>query len=118
MDAETIRIHALSKKGVTESFPFNETTLVFKVMNKMFLLMALDETPVHINVKCNPDLAIELRERYPNVLPGYHMNKKNWNTVICDGSVSDKLLKEWMDHSYEEVVLTLPLKTQALLKEL
>jgi len=88
---------------VTEEFPFDETTLVFKVAGKMFALTDL-EGDFTINLKCDPELALELRERYPYVLPGWHMNKKHWNTIVVDSSVTDELLLEWVDHSYKMVV--------------
>ena len=103
MNAEQIRNYALAKEGVTEGFPFGEDTLVFKVNNKIFLLVALDETPLCFNVKCEPGKAIELRDEYPDaVLPGYHMNKKHWNTVIAT-QLKALLLKEMIDDSYELV---------------
>jgi Uncharacterized protein conserved in bacteria len=104
MDIETIRYYCLSKPDVAETMPFGPDTLVYKVNGKIFLLMRMDNVPLSFNVKCNPDVAIELRERYPCVMPGYHMNKKHWNTIIVDGSVSFKQLKEWIDHSYDLVV--------------
>ena len=107
MHVESIREYCLSKPEATEGFPFGEDTLVFKVMDKMFALMNL-EGDLSINLKCKPDKAIELRENHSAVLPGYHMNKKYWNTVMVDDSVSDTLLKEWIDHSYDEVVKGLP----------
>lgn len=110
MNIETLREYCLSKKGATEDFPFGETTLVFKVMNKMFLLVSLDASPLQFNAKCDPDKAIELREQYDAVQPGYHMNKKHWNTVIIDGSVPQKLLREMIDDSYELIVQSLPKK--------
>ena len=95
MNIEQLRDYILQKPSVTEGFPFGEDTLVFKTNNKIFLLAGLDNNPLQFNVKCNPDKAIELREEYPeNILPGYHMNKKHWNTVIVDGAISNKLLKE------------------------
>ena len=103
MDVEQIREYCLSRAGTEEALPFGPDTLVFKVNGKIFLLLSLDARPVQFNVKCNPEKAEELREEYDCVLPGYHMNKKHWNTVIADGSVSMKLLKEWIDHSYELV---------------
>lgn len=103
MDIEAIREHALKKNGVEEGFPFGETVLVFKVKGKIFLLLPLDEEVVQFNVKCDPDRAIELREQYEVVQPGYHMNKKHWNTVIVDGTLTTKQLKEMIDHSYELV---------------
>ncbi len=100
MDIEQLRQYALSKEEVEEGFPFGETTLVFKVQGKIFMLMALDEVPHRINLKCDPEKALELREAYDAVLPGYHMNKKHWNTVIVNGSLSNQLLKEMIDASY------------------
>ena len=101
MNVETLREYVLQKPSVTEGFPFGEDTLVFKVNNKVFLLVGLDASPLQFNVKCDPDKAIELREEFPGaVLPGYHMNKKHWNTIIVDGTLSQKQLKEMMDHSY------------------
>lgn len=100
MNIEEFREYCLSKKGVTEDLPFDEETLVFKVSGKMFALTGLDEQELSINLKCDPEKAIELRERYPCVQPGYHMNKMHWNTVNIDGSVPDKLVKEWIDNSY------------------
>ena len=93
---------------VTESFPFDEKTLVFKVAGKIFALTGLDNHPLQINLKCNPEKAIELRENFECVQPGYHMNKKHWNTVIVNESVNDSLLIEWIDHSYDCVIAGLP----------
>ncbi len=107
MNIEEFREYCLKKKGVTEELPFGETTLVFKVMGKMFALTNLDGD-FTVNLKCDPDLAIEMRERYPAVIPGYHMNKKHWNTIIIDGSIAQKLICEWIDHSYNLVVAQLP----------
>lgn len=118
MDIETLHQYCLSKKGAEESFPFGEETLVFKVMGKLFLLTGMASQPLQFNVKCDPEKAIELREKYSCVLPGYHMNKQHWNTVICDGSVNDKLLKEWIDHSYELIVSSLSKKLKQELSEL
>jgi predicted DNA-binding protein (MmcQ/YjbR family) len=104
MNIEELRSYTLEKPSVTESFPFGEDTLVFKVNEKIFLLTGLDSSPLQFNVKCDPDKAIELREAYPEaVLPGYHMNKKHWNTIIVNGSLSKKQLKEMIDHSYNLV---------------
>ena len=101
MDVETIREYVLQKENVTEGFPFGEDTLVFKVNNKFFLLMSLDTSPLQFNVKCNPDEAIELRDEFPeNILPGYHMNKKHWNTIIVNGKLSNKLILQMIDNSY------------------
>src|SRR6187549_2609290 len=103
MNIESLREYCLSKPGVEETLPFGPDTLVYKVVGKIFLLTGLDEEQLSFNVKCDPDKAIELREEFPCVQPGYHMNKKHWNTVLVDGSVADKRLKEWIDHSYELV---------------
>jgi predicted DNA-binding protein (MmcQ/YjbR family) len=103
MDIEFIRNYCLSKDGVEETLPFGPDTLVYKSGGKVFLLMGLDSDPLQFNVKCDPEKALELREEYPSVIPGYHMNKKHWNTIIVDGSVPTKHLKEWIDHSYELV---------------
>ncbi len=102
MNIETLREYCLSKPGVSESFPFDEDTLVFKVLNKIFLLTSLDAS-LSINVKCDPERALEWREQYPCVIPGYHMNKKHWNTVLIDGSLSDDQIHEMIDHSYHLV---------------
>lgn len=102
MNIEILREYCVGKVNVTEGFPFGDDTLVFKVKGKIFALANLDgET--RINLKCDPEYAIELRERHPCVIPGYHMNKKLWNTIIIDGSVPDKTIKEWIDHSYNLV---------------
>ena len=111
MTLESFRDYCLAKKGVTESMPFGEETLVFKVMDKIFALTSFDSQPLSFNVKCNPEKAIELREQFTCVQPGYHMNKKHWNTVIADGSATDNQLQEWIDHSYELVAQSLT-KTQ------
>jgi predicted DNA-binding protein (MmcQ/YjbR family) len=104
MDIEQLRDYVLQKPSVTEGFPFGEDTLVFKTKEKIFLLAGLDSSPLQFNVKCDPAKAIELREEFPNnVLPGYHMNKKHWNTIIIDGTLTSKLLKEMIDHSYDLV---------------
>lgn len=118
MNLEELREYCLRKKGVEESFPFDNNTLVFKVMGKMFLLTGLEYQPVQFNAKCDPDKAVELREKYDCVQPGYHMNKQHWNTVICDGSVSQKLLRQWIDDSYDLIVASLPKKLKAELEEL
>ena len=104
MNIEMIREYILQKPSVTEGFPFGEDTLVFKVKDKIFFLAGLEEMPLQFNVKCDPEKAIQLREEYPeSVLPGYHMNKKHWNTIIVDGRLSAKQLKEMIDDSYELV---------------
>ncbi|MEK6781891.1 MAG: MmcQ/YjbR family DNA-binding protein [Bacteroidota bacterium] len=103
MTLEELRTYCLSKPSVEESLPFGPDTLVFKVRGKVFLITGFDYSPLQFNVKCDPDKAIDLRERYACVLPGYHMNKKHWNTVIVDGSAPVSLLKEWIDDSYKLV---------------
>lgn len=104
MNIEELRDFVLQKPLVTEAFPFGEDTLVFKVKEKIFLLTGLENNPVQFNVKCNPEKAIEWRETYPDcVLPGYHMNKKHWNTVIANGNLSKLQLKEMIDDSYNLV---------------
>ena len=104
MDIESIRDYVLAKPSVTEGFPFGETVLVFKVNNKMFLLLPLDTVPLQFNVKCEPDKAIEWRESFPEaVLPGFHMNKKHWNTVIVNRYLTKQQLLEMIDGSYELV---------------
>ncbi len=103
MNIEELRAYVLEKLDVEEGFPFGESTLVFKVGGKLFLLVSLDAQPLQFNVKCNPECAIELRDEFASVLPGYHMNKKHWNTVIVDNSLTNRHLKEFIDHSYELV---------------
>ena len=112
MNIEELRAYCLSKPFVEETFPFDEETLVFKVMGKMFLLTGINGKPLHINVKCNPEKAIELREKYTYVLPGYHMNKQHWNTIICESTTNKKLLKQWIDDSYGLIVESLPKKAK------
>jgi predicted DNA-binding protein (MmcQ/YjbR family) len=104
MNIEVLREYCLGKPGVEETLPFGPDTLVYKVNDKIFLLVGLDEDPLTFNVKCDPETALELREQYPCVLPGYHMNKRHWNTIIVDGTISSKLLREWIDHSYTLVL--------------
>jgi len=103
MNIEAIRDYCLNKADTEETLPFGPDTLVYKVTGKIFLLMGIDNEPLSFNVKCDPDKALELREVYDCVQPGYHMNKKHWNTITVDGSVAFKQLKEWIDHSYELV---------------
>ena len=110
MNIETLREYCLSKKAVTEDFPFGEDTLVFMVLNKIFLLVSLSSNPLQFNAKCDPDKAIELRDQYDVVQPGYHMNKKHWNTIIMNGSLSNAQLKEMIDDSYNLIVQSLPKK--------
>lgn len=103
MNIEILREYCISKDNVTESFPFGDDTLVFKAKGKIFVLANL-EGDLSINLKCDPALALELRERYDSVTPGYHMNKKHWNTILVDGSVPDKEILAWVDHSYNLVI--------------
>jgi predicted DNA-binding protein (MmcQ/YjbR family) len=110
MNIEELRDHCLSLPSVDESFPFGNDTLVFKVGGKIFLLASLDASPLQFNAKCEPLKAIELRENHHSVLPGYHMNKTHWNTIICDGSVVKKTLLQWVDDSYKLVLNSLPKK--------
>jgi predicted DNA-binding protein (MmcQ/YjbR family) len=112
MDIESLRAYCLAKPLAQEGFPFGETTLVFTVKGKMFLLTGLDREPLQFNVKCDPEQAIELREQYESIQPGYHMNKKLWNTVIVDGSIPARLIREMIDNSYRLVVKSLPKKDQ------
>jgi len=103
MSLDLLREHALARPEVEESLPFGPDVLVFKARGKVFLLIPLDSHPVRFNAKCNPERAIELREAYPSIVPGYHMNKAHWNTVILDGTVPISLARELIDHSYELV---------------
>lgn len=114
MNIESLRNYCIAKKAVKETFPFGEDTLVFKVLHKAFALASLS-SPDSVNLKCDPEKAVELREQYECVQPGYHMNKKHWNTVYFDGSVNDKLICEWIDHSYNMVVKGMNKKEQAML---
>ena len=107
MDLEQFREYCLSRVAATESMPFGEGVLVFKVAGKMFALAALDEFPVTVNLKCDPDLALELRDRYEQVRPGYHMNKRHWNTVEIDSGVPEAELCKMIEHSYDLVVRAL-----------
>ncbi|HUM46016.1 MAG TPA: MmcQ/YjbR family DNA-binding protein [Chitinophagales bacterium] len=118
MTHEYIRDFCLKKKAVTEEFPFDNETLVFKVMNKMFLLMSLESHPASINVKCDPELAIELRDKYPAVSPAYHMNKKHWNSVEVNGTISAAEILKMIDDSYNLVVKSLPKKIKEQLNHL
>jgi len=108
MNIEEIREYCISRKHVTEGFPFNDTALVFKVHGKMFALLDLSEEKRGISLKCDPELAIELREQYPEVSPAYHFNKKHWNGIDIYGNISSRLIRDWIDHSYKIVVDSLP----------
>lgn len=107
MNIELFRQLCLAKPGVTEETPFGPETLVYKVVGKIFALTGLD-TFESVNLKCDPERAVELRETHDGIMPGYHMNKKHWNTVLTDGSVKDALIRELLDHSYALVVASLP----------
>lgn len=117
MNSEAFREFCMTKPGVTEGFPFGGSTLVFKVMNKMFALMDADNFEF-TNLKCDPELAIELREQHACVKPGYHMSKKHWNSVYFDGSVGDQLILEWVNHSYELVVSSLSKKDREVFNDM
>ena len=117
MNLESFRAWCLAKKGVTEEMPFGEETLVFKVMGKMFALTDITDFS-SINLKCDPERAIELRERHEAIVPGYHMNKKHWNTVILDGSLPEKLIRGLVDDSYDLVVSGLTKKQKSALERL
>jgi len=104
IDSAALRAYCLKKPGTTEDTPFDEVTLVFRVMNKMYALLDTEGVPTTVNLKCDPERAIELRERYDAVQPGYHQNKKHWNTVTLDASISDGEIRGMIDHSYELVV--------------
>ncbi len=103
MNIESLHHFAMSLGEVEETQPFGPDNIVYKVYSKMFLLIATDESPLKINVKCQPELALELRERYSCILPGYHMSKKHWNTIVIDGGLSTQELKEQIQHSFELV---------------
>jgi predicted DNA-binding protein (MmcQ/YjbR family) len=108
MDLAAFREYCLTKPRATEETPFGPDVLVFKVSGKIFALAALDEVPPRVNLKCSPDLALDLRDRYEQVTPGYHMNKKHWNTVEIQSGIPDVELQKWIDHSYELVSRRLP----------
>jgi len=107
MELQSLIDHCLAKKAAKQEFPFDDSTMVLKVAGKIFALINLN-APYSINLKCEPEYALALRERYEAVTPGYHMNKKHWNTIELESDVSDKLLLELVDHSYEQVVRRLP----------
>jgi len=109
---DLIQDHCLAKSGVEACFPFGPDNLVFKVAGKIFLIVGLDDDPLRMNVKCDPELVEERRASYPSVLPGYHMNKKHWNTVVLDGSIPMITLRAWIDESYDMIRASLPKKIQ------
>ena len=108
MDASELRAWCLQQPGATEGFPFSPGTSVFKVAGKVFALSALDRTPLEVSVKCEPDLAVRLRESYGCIRPGYHLNKRHWNTVTLDGELADQLVRDMVEDSYDLVVSALP----------
>ena len=118
MDIEGFRDYCLAKPGVEETLPFGPDTLVFKVMGKIFALTGLDSDAFRVNLKCEPGRAEELREHHPEIQPGFHMNKKHWNTVHFDGDLDEALLCELIDHSYDQVVRGLPKKLRETLSSL
>lgn len=118
MDLEAVRPYLLAKKGAVEERPFGPDTLVFKVMGKMFALVGENDRPLRINLKCDPDQALFLRDMYPAVLPGYHMNKKHWNTVVLDGSLPTVEIEHMIDDSYNLIVNNLPKTSRTELENL
>ena len=116
MNVEEIRDHCLLKPAVEECFPFDQNTLVFKVGGKMFLLLDINSNPIEFNAKCQPHYALELREQFHCVKPGFHMNKVHWNTITCDGSAPKKIIFKWIDDSYNLIVEGLPKKVKDKLK--
>lgn len=116
MNSETFRDYCLTKPGVTESFPFGPETLVFKVGGKIFAITNLENQPLTVALKCEPEKAVQLRETFEAVQPGYHLNKKHWNTVTADNSVPDRSLREWIDDSYSLVYASLSKAVRAELK--
>ena len=115
MQVDAFRDYCLGKQAVTEDTPFGPEHLVFKIGGKMFALLTLEEIPATANLKCDPDLALELRDRYEQVQPGYHMNKKHWNTVEIAGGIPAGELRKMIDHSYDLVVQSLSRKARAAL---
>ncbi len=113
MNVEVLRDYCLSKKGVTEEFPFDESTLVFKVMGKMFAACGLNREELSVNLKCLPEKALDLRDEYPDIQPGFHMNKKHWNTLYLERELDDPFVQELIDHSYDLVVKGLTKKIKA-----
>lgn len=116
MNLEELRDYCIAKPGVTESFPFDSVTLVFKVGGKMFALVDTEGRPTTLALKCDPERAVQLREEYAAVVPGFHLNKSHWNTITIDGSIRSSTLQEWIDHSYELVRKSLPKAVQNELK--
>jgi predicted DNA-binding protein (MmcQ/YjbR family) len=116
MNIEQFREYCLAKKGTSEDFPFDEFTLCLRVMGKIFALTGLDAAHFTVNLKCDPEMAVDLRERHPEIQPGWHMNKKHWNTVDFEGSLDHQTLCNLIDHSYEQVVKSLKKAEKETLK--
>ena len=108
MDIESLRQYCLSLKATTEDMPFGPDVLVFRVMGKIYALTGLDNENCQVNLKCDPDYVIELREKHADIIPGYHMNKKHWNTVYCEKGLDEKLIRDLIQHSYDLIVKSLP----------
>jgi len=117
MNIEIFREYCLSKPGTEDCFPFDENVLVFKVIGKMFAACNVTDEEFRVNLKCDPERSIELRDEFEEIIPGYHMNKKHWNTVYMEGMLSQNLIKELIDHSYDLVTKSLPKAKRALLNE-
>jgi len=116
MEAEELRDYCLNKKGVTEGFPFDNETLVFKVGNKMFMLLPLEKHPLTFSAKADPQWSEELREEFPQISGAYHMNKTHWNSVVCDG-LKKELIKKLIDHSYDLIFSSLTRKVREEIME-
>lgn len=116
MNIEELRDFCLSLPGTEETFPFDDVTLVFKVMGKMYALASLEASPLRVNLKCDPDRALELREKYSSVIPGYHMSKKHWNTVVFNGEMSTEELRQLVMDSYDLIFQSLPKKLRTKLQ--
>jgi predicted DNA-binding protein (MmcQ/YjbR family) len=115
MDPADLRAWCLRQPGAVEDFPFGPETSVFKVGGKMFALSALDRTPLEVSVKCEPELAVGLRDSYPAIRPGYHLNKRHWNTLTLDGSLSDQFVRDLVQDSYDLIASALPQRVRAQL---
>ena|ERR1700712_95293 len=118
MNIEDFREYCLTKKGVTEELPFGPDTLVFKVMGKVFALTSLDTEDFRVNLKCEPEKAVQLRDEYDFIRPGYHMNKQHWNSIYVDEGIKDALFRELIDHSYDLIIKSLSKKVQEEWKNL
>lgn len=118
MDIEAFREYCLAQKGTSEDFPFDEVTLCLRVMGKIFAITGLNSERFTVNLKCDPDYAIELREQYEEIVPGWHMSKTLWNTVDFEGALEEKMLRKLIDHSYDEVVKKLKKSEKEALRNL